>query len=233
MKKIPLSIFIASTIMTAPIVSANNDFSYISAGFQLGRADNELFNDQTESALGGFVDISWNFYDNIFASYSLGYNSYDGSGWEHTWYNGSESGRNYFSSSKQYYSLGYFVPMNKFTPYVSLGVVDYNLSGSMHEISSRPEPGVTTKFSDTVEGAAGEVGTYYQVSKNYKVKFAYNYSVLEDQGRKVKMGEFYFGNDYAFTEDWSAVANVSSRDVKVDSAKLNEVSMQVGVKYNF
>ena len=236
MKKILLSIITVSTILAAPLASANNDFTYVSTGLQFGKADNALFRDnQTESAVGAFFDASWNFYDNVFASYSISYSSFDGEGWERAWTDGSnsgtESGQDYFSTTRQYYSVGYFVPMNKFTPYVSLGYVDYKLSGSEHEFSTQPAPGITTKYDDTIGGAAGEIGTYLQVTKNYKMKFSYNYAALEDDGAKVKINEFYFGNDYAFADNWSAVANISYRDI--GTTNINEISTQIGVKYNF
>lgn len=237
MKKILLSIITVSTILAAPLASANNDFNYVSTGLQFGKADNALFNDeQVESAVGAFFDASWNFYDNVFASYSISYSSFDGEGWATAWTNGtssgSESGQDYFSTTKQYYSVGYFVPMNRFTPYVSLGYADYKLAGSVYEFSMQPGPGTIEKYSDTIGGAAGEVGTHIQVTKNYKMKFSYNYAALEDNsGVKIKINEFYFGNDYAFAENWSAVANVSYRDI--GTINTNEISTQIGVKYNF
>ncbi|AQS36407.1 hypothetical protein Sps_01238 [Shewanella psychrophila] len=123
--------------------------------------------------------------------------------------------------------------MNKFTPYVSLGYVDYKFSESIYKRSEDPAPGVITKDSNTIGGVAGEIGTYFQVSKSYKVNFSYNYSAVENQSAKLKIHEIYFGNDYALTENWSAVANVSSRNMISASTNINETSMQVGVKYNF
>ncbi|MBL1418802.1 MAG: outer membrane beta-barrel protein [Moritella sp.] len=236
MKKILLSIITVSTIMASPLASANNDFTYVSAGLQFGKADDALFDDeQVESALGGFLDVSWNFYDNVFASYNISYSSFDGEGWATAWTNGtnsgSESGQDYFSTTKQYYSVGYFIPMNKFTPYVSLGYADYKLAGSVYEFSMQSGPGTIEKYSDTIGGAAGEVGTYIQVTKNYKMKFSYNYAALEESGVKIKINEFYFGNDYAFADNWSAVANISYRDI--GTINTNEISTQIGVKYNF
>lgn len=236
MKKVLLSIMTGSLIMAAPLANANNDFTYISTGLQFGKADDALLRDnQTESALGAFFDASWNFYDNVFASYSISYSSFDGKEWARAWNNntssGSESGQDYFSTTKQYYSLGYFMPMNKFTPYVSLGYADYKLAGSVYEFSVQPGPGTIDKYSDKIGGAAGEIGTYIQVTKNYKMKFSYNYAALEESGVKVKINEVYFGNDYAFSDNWSAVANISYRDI--DTINSNEISTQFGVKYNF
>ena len=236
MKKILLSIITVSTILAAPLASANNDFNYVSTGLQFGKADNALFRDnQTESAVCAFFDASWNFYDNVFASYSISYSSFDGEGWARAWTDGSnsgaESGQDYFSTTRQYYSLGYIVPMNKFTPYVSLGYADYKLAGSVYKFAEGLGPGTINKYSDTIGGAAGEVGTYIQITKNYKMKFSYNYAALEDNGFKIKINEFYFGNDYAFADNWSAVANISYRDI--GTINTNEISTQFGVKYNF
>jgi len=239
MKKALLSIMTASVMMAAPLASANNDFTYISTGLQFGKADNELFGDEkTESELGAFFDASWNFYDNLFASYSISYNSYDGESWTHKWSlnpneSYTETGKNYFSTTKQYYSLGYFIPMNgRFTPYVSLGYVDYKFSLYRYDVgSSSSAPATFYSETDTVGGAAGEVGTYIQIADNYKMKFSYNYASLKDNSTKVDINEFYFGNDYAFADNWSAVANISYRDISTLNA--NEISTQVGVKYSF
>lgn len=236
MKKVILSIMTGSAMMIAPLASANNDFTYVSTGLQFGKADEALVREQNvDSSVGAFFDASWNFYDNVFASYSISYNSYDGQSWSRSWASGtnsgSESGQDYFSTTRQYYSLGYFIPMNKFTPYVSLGYVDYKLSGSIYSQSSQLAPGTIDDYSDTVGGAAGEVGTYIQITENYKMKFSYNYASLEDNGAKVDISEFYFGNDYAFADNWSAVANVSYRDI--GTLNTNEISTQVGVKYSF
>ncbi|QUM74999.1 outer membrane beta-barrel protein [Moritella sp. 24] len=236
MKKVLLSMMTGSVMMVVPFANADSNFTYVSTGLQFGKADNALFRDnQTESALGAFFDASWNFYDNVFASYSISYSSFDGKEWSHSWYNGgnygSESGQDYFSTTRQYYSLSYFIPMNKFTPYISLGYVDYKLSGSTYESSGQASPGTIDDYSDTVGGAAGEIGTYFQVTAHYKMKFSYNYAALEDDGAKVNINEFYFGNDYAFSDNWSAVANISYRDIA--TINTNEISTQFGVKYNF
>ncbi|MUL08882.1 outer membrane beta-barrel protein [Aliivibrio fischeri] len=236
MKKI-VRVMMSAAVMISSLANANDDFSYVSTGLQMGRADNALLNDnQTESGVGAYLDASWNFYDNFFANYSISYNSYDGESWQHSWTNGtssgSESGQEYFSTTRQYYSLGYFVPLGKFTPYLSLGVVSYEISGNEHE-SNQGAPGTTISYREKISGvAAQEIGTYYQATENYKIKLSYNHSAMKYSDVKFAINEFYFGNDYAFSNSWAMVGNISYRDFGGD-LETNEVSTQVGVKYSF
>lgn len=220
------------TALTSLSASAN-DFTFVSGGLQYGIDDglSDSVIGQSEGSVGGYSRISWNFYDHLFADYSISYNSYDGPSFQSS----TLSLSSYSSTTKQDFGLGYYFELGSFSPYVKINRTSFKQSYKGTTDTFVPGGGDPQIFKEsyTLKGYGVELGSMIHMSDAWALRVLASVTEPEGDNQNLHLYETYLISDTQFSKNWSFEAALGYRKLKDDYVNLGEFMPQVGVKYLF